>query len=376
MGALADILVVGLEQAVAAPYCTRLLAEAGARVIKIERPGGDFARHYDEVVLGESAYFAWLNAGKESVMLDARDNVDRELLVALLNKADVFVQNLRPGAVEKLGFGYDSLIESNPKLVMCSISGYGGGDYANKKAYDFLIQGETGLCSITGAPNEPARVGLSVCDISTGLTAYGEILRALIERRQNGCGAHLEISLFGVIAEWMNVPLVYYKYGDRLLSGTGVDHTQIAPYGVHQAADGPFIIAVQHQGEWRDLCEKVLQRNELVDDPRFTTNMLRVENRAALTTEIEKFTKQFSRAEVAKKMEAGGIAYGNLNNCRDVWAHPALQTKNVTTAGGTALFVRRVCDNTTETPVVPSLGEHTAGIRDEFLACNPTENTT
>jgi len=368
MGALTNTLVVSLEQAVAAPYCSRLLAEAGARVIKIERPGGDFARHYDEIVNGESAYFVWLNSGKESLLLDAKDEEDKRLLAALLVKADVFIQNLRPGAVEALGFGFDELVKSNPALIMCSISGYGShGEYADKKAYDFLVQGETGLCSITGAPGEPARTGISVCDISTGLTAYGEILRALLERSHDGRGAHIDVSLFEVMTEWMSVPLVVYKYGERLLSGTGLDHSQIAPYGVHQAADGPFIIAIQHQGEWRDLCEKVLGRNDLADDARFTTNVSRVENREALTAEIEIFTRKFTRAEVAVKMEAGGIAYGNLNDCRDVWEHPALRTKEVTSAGKSAVLVRRVGDTATGPRAIPTLGEHTDKIRDEFL---------
>lgn len=368
MGAFSKTLVVSLEQAVAAPYCTRLLAEAGARVIKIERPGGDFARHYDTIVNGDSAYFVWLNGGKESLLLDAKNEDDKRLLSKLLAKADVFIQNLRPGAVEALGFGYDVLVETNPAIIMCSISGYGSeGEYAKKKAYDFLVQGETGLCSVTGPSQVPSRVGVSVCDISTGLTAYSEILRALLEREHDGKGAHLDISLFDVITEWMSVPLVYYKYGERLLSGTGLDHTQIAPYGVHQAADGPFIIAVQHEGEWRDLCEKVLGRDDLAADPRFTSNMLRVENREALTIEIEKFTRQFSRNEVSARMEAGGIAYGNLNDCRDVWEHPALKTKEVSSSGQRAVFVRRVCDDGAQTRTVPALGEHTDRIRAEFL---------
>jgi crotonobetainyl-CoA:carnitine CoA-transferase CaiB-like acyl-CoA transferase len=368
MAALSNTLVVSLEQAVAAPYCTRLLAEAGARIIKVERPGGDFARHYDTIINGESAYFVWLNSGKESLLLDAKDDGDKQLLRSILEKADVFIQNLRPGAVEALGFGYDKMVELNPKIIMCSISGYGSqGDYADKKAYDFLVQGEAGLCSITGAPGEPARVGISVCDISTGLTAYSEILRALLERNHTGVGEHLDVSLFDVMAEWMSVPLAVYKYGDKLLSGTGLDHSQIAPYGVHQAADGPFIIAVQHQGEWQSLCGQVLNRAELADDPRFTTNVLRLENRTALTEEIESFTRQFSRVEIAQKMEAGGIAYGNLNNCSDVLKHPALKTKQVVSNGKTAELVRRVCDSATAPRAIPAIGEHSEQIRREFI---------
>jgi len=371
MGAFSDIIVVSLEQAVAAPYCTRLLVEAGARVIKVERPDGDFARHYDTIVNGESAYFVWLNAGKESLCLDAKNDVDRILLEEIMAKADIFIQNLRPGAVEALGYSYTDLRKINSKLIMCSISGYGRkGDYADKKAYDFLVQGETGLCSITGAPGEPARTGISVCDISTGLTAYGEILRALIERNHSGYGTHLDISLFDVMTEWMSVPLAVYKYDQRLLSGNGLDHAQIAPYGVHQAADGPFIIAVQHQGEWHDLCEKVLGRNDLAVDQRFTTNVLRIKNRDVLTTEIEKFTKQFTRVEIAQKMEAGGIAYGNLNNCKDVWEHPALKTKQIASRGKASTFVRRVCDVKTDPRAIPKLGEHNDSLKKEFLSGN------
>jgi len=375
MGALDNTLVVSLEQAVAAPYCTRLLAEAGARVIKIERPGGDFARHYDTVVNGESAYFVWLNSGKESLLLDAKDPADKHLLETILRRADVFVQNLRPGAINALGFGYERLREANPGLIMCSISGYGStGDFSGKKAYDFLVQGETGLCSITGAPGEPARVGISVCDISTGLTAYGEILRALLERQHSGAGSHVEVSLFEVMTEWMSVPLVYYKDGGKLLSGTGLDHAQIAPYGVHEASDGPFIIAVQHEGEWRDLCEKVLGDPELADDERFNNNMRRVENRTALTAAIETVTRQYTRAEVGRRMEAGGIAYGNLNDCSDVWEHPALQTKGVTSGGKTAVFVRRVGDKQTSPREIPALGAHSDAIRNEFTPGDTAES--
>ena len=224
-----------------------------------------------------------------------------------------------------------------------------------------------GLCSITGAPGEPARAGISVCDISTGLTAYSEILRALLERNHSGVGAHLDISLFDVMAEWMSVPLVVYKYGKKLLSGTGLDHSQIAPYGVHQAADGPFIIAVQHQGEWHNLCKIVLEREDLAEDTRFATNVLRVENRDKLTKEIESFTRRYSRDEIARRMEAGGIAYGNLNDCRDVLQHPALKTKQVVSSGKTSEFVRRVCDNESEPRAIPALGEHSEEIRREFL---------
>lgn len=367
MKSLEDVLVVSLEQAVAAPYCSRLLAEAGARVIKLERPGGDFARHYDTIVNGESAYFVWLNTGKESLEIDLKNDDEKALLKRLLGKADVFIQNIRPGALAKLGFDEDTLNSLNSELVICNISGYGErGDFADKKAYDFLVQAESGLVSVTGPPDSPSRVGISVCDISTGLTAYSEILRALIEREQTGVGKTLDISLFGVMSEWMSVPLVYYKDGGKLLGGTGVDHAQISPYGVHQAADGPYIIAVQHNGEWKNLCEKVLKRPALVEDPKFKNNPERVEYRSEVTAAIEAVTSKLTRKEVAKLMESAGIAYGDLNNCADVWDHPALQTKTVSSQGKTSIFVRRVCDNHDETRYLPSLGQHSVSIREEF----------
>jgi crotonobetainyl-CoA:carnitine CoA-transferase CaiB-like acyl-CoA transferase len=367
MSALTDILVVSLEQAVAAPYTSRLLAEAGARVIKLERPEGDFARAYDDIVLGDSAYFVWLNGGKESLTIDLKKDEDKSLLTKMLRKADVFIQNLRAGAVERLGFGYDDVSAFNPGLVMCTISGYGlTGDYASMKAYDFLIQAESGLSFITGPPNQPSRCGVSICDISTGLTAYAEILKALIDRGRTGKGTHLDISLFEVITEWMTVPLAYSKYGGRTLTGTGVDHPQIAPYGAFETADGTIIIAVQSAREWEDLCTKVLGRPELIADDRFKTNMLRLEHRAVLKEEIEKFFTQYTRSEMADRLEAGGVAYGRLNSVEDVWRHPQLRTREVRTSGKTAILVRRTGDSGQRTLEVPALGQHSAAIRNEF----------
>jgi itaconate CoA-transferase len=366
MSALSGTLVVSLEQAVAAPYATRLLAEAGARVIKIERDDGDFARAYDTVVNGESAYFIWLNAGKESLVLDVKNSEDCDLLRTMLKKADVFIQNIRPGAVERLGFSYEEVAAINPRLVMCSISGYGStGPLAEMKAYDFLVQAETGLCSITGTPTEPTRCGVSICDISTGLTAYGEIMRALLERATSGRGQHLDISLFDVMSEWMAVPLAYYKYGGKILTGTGLDHTQIAPYGAHETADGVIVIAVQNHREWVSLCETI-GRPELANDARFKTNPLRVANRPALKVELEAFFKQYSRRQLAEILERGNIAYGRINSVKDVWDHEALKTKEVSSAGNTATFVRRVCDTAATPRVVPAVGEHTATIKREF----------
>ena len=366
MNALSDILVVALEQAVAAPYATRLLAEAGARVIKIERDEGDFARAYDTVINGESAYFVWLNAGKESLTLDVKNPSDQQLLETLLAKADVFIQNLRPGAVNRLGLSYDEVAKLNPRVIMCSISGYGNsGPLAEMKAYDFLVQAESGLCSVSGTPDAPTRCGVSVCDISTGLTAYGEILRALFERATTGRGQHLEISLFDVISEWMSVPLAYYTYGGRVLTGTGLDHTQIAPYGAYDTADGQIIIAVQNHREWVSLCA-TMGRPELADDPRFKSNPLRVEHRAALKVELEYFFKQHTRVALGAILEHGSIAYGRINSTQDLSSHAALKTKDVISNGKRATLVRRVCDDAETPRAVPALGQHSAAIRREF----------
>lgn len=367
MAALDGILVVSLEQAVAAPYAARLLVEAGARVIKIEREDGDFARAYDTVVNGESTFFVWLNGGKESLVLDVKQPSDLELLRAMLARADVFLQNLRPGALERLGIDYAGLSARNPGLVMCSISGYGNeGELADMKAYDFLVQAETGLCSITGTAGQPARCGISICDISTGLTAYAEILRALLERGRTGRGRFLDISLFDVVAEWMSVPLALHRYGGRQLRGSGLDHPQIAPYGAYATKDGQIIIAVQNHREWLSLCD-TLGCPELADDPRFRTIPLRVEHRDALKECLERLFADYTRAELARILDRGSIAWGRLNSVEDVWSHPALKTRDVVSRGQTATFVRRVGDEDPAPREIPALGAHTAAIRAEFL---------
>ncbi len=376
MSALSEVLVVSLEQAVAAPYATRLLAEAGARVIKVEREEGDFARAYDTVVNDESTFFVWLNAGKESLVLDVKEAADQALLRALLAKADVFIQNLRPGALDRLGFSYTEVATLNPRLVMCSISGYGNeGPLAEMKAYDFLVQAEAGLCSVTGTPDGPTRAGISICDISTGLTAYGEILRALLERAKTGCGQFLDISLFATLSEWMSVPLALYKYGGRLLTGTGLDHPQIAPYGAYATQDGLIIIAVQNHREWLSLCA-VLGCPGLAEDARFNTIPARVQHRAELKIELESIFLRYTREALAGILDRGSIAYGRINNVHDVWAHPALKTKDVISRGQTATFVRRVCDTSTAPRVVPELGAHSAAIRREFLPEQAQATTT
>ncbi|MFP6682079.1 MAG: CaiB/BaiF CoA-transferase family protein [Gammaproteobacteria bacterium] len=365
--ALDGMVIIALEHAVAGPYCSRLLAEAGARVIKLERAEGDFARAYDKLVKDDSAYFVWLNGGKESVVVDLTKDADQILMHNLLKRADVFIQNLRPGAVDRLGFGYSAVNEINQNLVMCSISGYGqSGEYAQMKAYDTLIQAETGLGSITGLPGRPCKVGASIVDTATGLSAYGEILKALIKRGRDGHGAHIELSLFEVMAEWMAVPLSSYEYGDKLLGGTGFDHAHIAPCGAYKTADGLIIIVIQNEREWTQLCRDVLEAPALADDERYNKNVLRVENKDALRVEIEAYFKRFNRAEMAAKLHQGGIAFGNINDMSDLQRHPALKRRTVETSGNKISLVRRVGDTTERSPHIPKLDEHGPAIRAEF----------
>src|SRR6266852_440714 len=285
---LSGLLVVSLEQAVAAPMCTCRLADAGARVIKVERPEGDFARYYDKLAksrdghgAGESAYFVWLNRGKQSLVLDLARADDKALLAAILAKADVFVQNLKPGAIAKLGFALDELRRAHPRLVICSISGYGeDGPYAARKAYDMLVQAESGLASVTGGPEAPARVGVSVCDIAAGMNAYEAILEALIARGRTGEGAAISISMFDAMADWMTTPLLQYE-GGMPPRRIGLAHTSIAPYGVFKTRDGAdILISIQSDREWRVLAERVLGDKALAADPDFASNVERVTRRA------------------------------------------------------------------------------------------------
>ena len=277
---LEGLLVVSLEQAVAAPMCTCRLADAGARVIKVERPEGDFGRYYDQLVHGECSYFVWLNRGKESVVLDLAKPEDKALLAAMIARADVFVQNLKPGAAEKLGFGISRLRRENPRLICCSITGYGeSGPYAARKAYDMLIQAESGLASITGTA-EPSRVGVSVCDIASGMNAYEAVLEALIARERSGEGAELSICMFDAMADWMAVPLMQQEAGAPP-KRVGLAHTSIAPYGAFRSRDGiDILISIQSDREWRILAEKVLGDAALAADPAFATNVERVKRRS------------------------------------------------------------------------------------------------
>src|SRR6266404_9299160 len=288
-GALEGILVVALEQAVAAPVATSRLADAGARVIKLERPEGDFARGYDDFVLGQSTYYVWNNPGKESCRVDLRTPDDLALVEAMIAKADIFVQNLAPGATDRLGLGSEQLRARHPRLIACDISGYTPGTpHFRRKAYDLLIQAEAGLASVTGSEaSGPVRVGVSICDIATGHAAYAAILEALLRRGRSGAGSHLQLSLFDTIADMMNVPYLGQRYGGREPKRLGLAHPTIAPYGVFHLADGDLIIAIQSEREWPILCTEVLGDAALAADPRFDLNLRRVENRATLEARIQ-----------------------------------------------------------------------------------------
>jgi len=334
-GPLAGLVVVAVEQAVAAPFCTARLADAGAKVIKIERPEGDFARGYDDAVRGQSSYFVWLNRGKHSVAMDiARADARRELS-RMIAGADVFVQNLRPGSLDKLGFGAQTLAERHPKLIICSISGYGEhGPLATRKAYDLLIQAETGLCSVTGGPNEPARVGISIVDIATGATAYSAVLEALIARSLSGRGANIHVSMFDVMAEWLTVPLLHAEAG-RSPRRLGLVHPSIAPYGVFSSRDGAqVLISIQSEREWRQFCSRLLGEAALAEDPRFATNVARVKNRAETDRRVAEAFGLLDRSELIAKLNEADIAFAELNDMNALSRHPHLRRIAVETPAG------------------------------------------
>lgn len=368
---LAGITVVSLEQAVAAPYCGLLLADAGARVIKVERPGGDFARAYDRAVAGHSAYFVWLNAGKESVVLDLDAAEDFALLRRMIDGADVFLHNLAPGALERRGLGGPDLRRTNPGLVTCEITGYGRtGPYAAMKAYDLLVQAESGLCSVTGTAEGPARVGVSLCDIATGQTAFATILRALLLRARTGRGIDVSVAMFDVLADWMNVPLLFQRHQGAAPARIGVAHASLAPYGLYAAAGGEeVLIAVQNEREWAALCTRVLERPDLRDDPRFARNIDRVRHRAALKDEIETVFARHDRAALIERLNAAGIACARLNSVEDLARHPQLRQRDVRIGGDTfALAALPVAGGSRMPRRVPGLDEDGPAIRAEFAA--------
>src|ERR671935_2226831 len=449
---LSGLLVVSLEQAVAAPMCTCRLADAGARVIKVERPEGDFARYYDKLAVprarvprtrsapsptqtparrglgsrevagsgqarsrlgggggggwcgdatasprtgtpppnpspqgggehtefaaracttadGQSAYFVWLNRGKESLVLDLVREDDKALLAAILAKADVFVQNLKPGAIAKLGFPIAALRRAHPRLVICSISGYGeDGPYAARKAYDMLVQAESGLASVTGSPEAPARVGVSVCDIAAGMNAYAAILEALYARETTGEGAAISISMFDAMAEWMAVPLIQYE-GGAPPQRIGLAHTSIAPYGAFKTKDGAdILISIQSDREWRVLAEKVLGDTALAADPAFATNVERVKRRAETDARVAAMFGAIDVEPLTEKLDENDIAFARVNETSDLAAHPQLRRIDIATASGIVSYPAPPARSDAAPRrygAVPSLGEHSAKIRAE-----------
>jgi len=368
---LDGILVVSLEQAVAAPFCTSRLADAGARVIKVERDAGDFARNYDTAIHGESAFFVWLNRGKQSLVLDIKNADDAALLERVIANADVFVQNLAPGAAERAGFGSQALRARHPRLITCDISGYGEhGEYADMKAYDMLVQAESGLCSITGSPEQDGRIGVSACDIGTGLYAHAAILEALYVRERTGEGRAIKLSMFAAMADWMAVPLLRYDFGKVKLPRTGLSHPLIQPYGAYATRNGaPILIAIQNEREYLRFCNEVLEKPELVDDVRFHDNPSRCDNAGELKAIIEARFCALERDDLITRLRQSKIAFGQVNDVAGLSAHPALQRVDVECATGRIGIVSPPA-STVGAPIelraVPALGEHSAAIRTEF----------
>lgn len=370
---LDGLLVLALEQAVAAPFASGKLAASGARVIKVERPEGDFARGYDDVVHGESSYFVWLNRGKESIVLNIKDPDDATLMHRILARADVFIQNLAPGAAARAGFDAEELRRRHPRLITCEISGYGEtGPRSGMKAYDNLVQGEAGLLSVTGSPDTPARVGFSVADISAGLHAYTGILEALLQRERSGRGCGVRVTLFDCLADWMAVPYLHQVYGGVAPPRSGAHHPSIAPYGPYAAGDGgEILISIQNEREWARFCDLVLADPALALDDRFSSNAARVRNRDALNTSIRSGLSRYTREELTAALEAAGIAYGRMNSVAEFARHPQLRLSSAEIAGGE---VRLPADplrwddggGCAWSGRVPAVGEHTLRIRQDF----------
>ena len=372
---LDGIQVITLEQAVAAPYASGKLAQAGARVIKIEREEGDFARRYDSDVNGLSAYFVWLNHGKESVCLNIKDAEDLLILKNIISKSDIFIQNLMPGATNRLGISSKSLREKYPSLITCDISGYGqNGPYSKMKAYDLLIQAESGLANINGSSQEPGRVGVSVCDIAAGMTAFQAILQALIGRNKTGLGRGIEVSLFHSLADWMNVPYLQTVYGKRKVKRAGLHHATIAPYGVYKCKqDELILISIQNEREWSSLCSLVLDKTDLIEDDNFSNNSNRVINRNMLDQIINDMFGSMLRKDIIKRLQDADIAYGQLSTIEDLNKHPQSNFISVQTSEGEiSLLSPGAVINGEEVTFgkVPFLGEHTDKIKNEYRNLN------
>ncbi|MBP10772.1 MAG: carnitine dehydratase [Acidiferrobacteraceae bacterium] len=366
---LEGLLVVSMDQAVAAPYCALMLADAGARVIKVERTEGDFARGYDNGADGKSAFFAWLNRGKESVSVDLNKTEDAMLLHNMVMQADVFLHNLAPGALARRGFDGKALRAENPALITCEITGYGStGQAAKKKAYDFLVQAESGICAVSGTEADPARVGISICDISSGLTAFSTILRALIQRGRTGRGIDISISMFDVMADFMNFPLLAHRYLGGAPARMGLTHALIAPYGAYRTADGnQVLIAIQSDREWQIFCEIVLEQPDLANDDRFINNTARVSHRFEMDESINLVFGQMSLEALMELLDSARIANGRLSSVEDLSNHEFLK-KQIVNYGGTAIELAALPvpidgDRPLE---VPTLNQHGDRIRQEF----------
>lgn len=369
---LEGLLVVSMEQAVAAPTCSVKLADAGARVIKIERAEGDFARGYDRAAKGLSTYFVWLNRGKESVCLDIKAPRDKALLAALLARADVFIQNLAPGAMARAGFGGAALRERHPRLITVDISGYGEeGDYARMKAYDLLVQAESGLASVTGRAEGPGRVGFSVCDITCGTIAHAAVLEALIERGITGRGKGVAVSLFDGMADWMNVPLLMFEGAGRPPPRIGMAHPSLCPYGAFETQDGAqVLISIQNEREWADFATHFLGDASLTTRPGYALNVDRVANRPAVDAHIAAAFAARTRQECVAALNAANTAYGFINGVDGLASHPALKRIEVATEAGPISMAApgaRFSDGQRAFGPVPRLGEHTESVRAEFL---------
>ncbi len=369
---LDGILVVALEQAVAAPYCSSRLADAGARVIKIERPEGDFARGYDRAVHGESSYWVWINRGKESVALNLKEQGDLRLLESLLAQADVFIQNLAPGAAERLGIGSEALRARHPKLVTCDISGYGDdGRLYGLKAYDLLVQAESGLVSVSGAQGEWGRIGVSVCDITAGMNALIGIQQALMQRERTGKGSAVKVSLFGSAAELMSVPYLQARYGGKAPERVGLKHPTIAPYGAFTCADGrDIVISIQNEREWADFCRLVLRRPDLLEDARCRNNASRVEHREFVDSLVADVFGSLSSALVVDRLAEAQTAFGQVNSVHDLIQHSQLRTRHMPVHGRDVLVPASPWgvewDGDSFAPA-PELNAHGPAIRAEFL---------
>ena len=368
---LEGLLVVSMEQAVAAPVCSGKLADAGARVIKIERAEGDFARGYDAACNGQSTYFVWLNRGKESVVLDIKNPTDKALLANLLAQADVFIQILAPGAMGRAGFGSAELRAKHPKLITVDISGYGEeGEYASMKAYDLLVQAESGLASVTGRPEGPGRVGFSVCDIACGTMAHAAVLEALIERGITGRGKGVAVSLFDGMADWMNVPLLYFEGTGKAPGRIGLAHPSICPYGAFETADGALVlISIQNEREWAKFCTNFLGEPDLPKQEGFRSNVERVTHRPKVDAHVAAGFARLTRTDCAARLNEAGIAFGFVNGVDGLSKHPALRRVAVETEAGVvqvAAPAARFSDGLRAFGPVPKLGEHTDKVRAEF----------